>query len=266
MNIELPTTPMNGNRELIKSMLVLSRPKVGKTRCLLDLPNSLLIDLEESADYYSGTYINIKKEAKKQGSSQLNTLYEIAKAIKQKNKEKGDYFYDFGIIDTISALEELCENQVTAEYKATPDGKFYKGTSVVTDLDYGKGYLMLRDKLDETLRPFYNLFKTFIIVGHVKDSSISLRGKTLAVTDLNLTGKNKIIIASKCDAIGVMYRDEEKLNNNILSFKTQASDIITGARPAHLANKDFLISELDIETDNLTTHWNKIFTDLKNNS
>lgn len=260
--IELPKGSTKGNRELVKSMLIVSRPKVGKTRALLDLPDSILIDMEDSSDYFDGVSINVQKECSKQGIGPITALRQIAKQIRDANKEKGDYVYKYGIIDTISKVEEYAESYAVIMYKKTPQGKDYRGNNVITDLDYGGGYLYLREAVKYAIEPFFSLFETVIFTGHVKDSSINIKGKSLGVADINLTGKIKTIITGRCDAIGTMYRDEENTNQNILSFKTTASDIITGARPSHLSNKEFIISELNSDTDKLTTHWNEVFTNL----
>ena len=64
------------------------------------------------------------------------------------------------------------------------------------------------------------------------------------------------MVAGKMDAIGYMYRDETG-TKNIISFKTTEFDIISGARNPHLANVEFVLSEL--KDGNVVTHWDKIF-------
>lgn len=258
--IELPVTAKKGDRSLIKSMLIVSRPKVGKTEALMQLPNSLLIDLEDSSDYFDGTAINVLEECKKLDKGPISVLNMIGSQIQEKNKANDNKpIYKYGIIDTITRLEEYCEPYATMLYKKTAQGQTFKGKSVVAELEYGAGYLWLRSALEGVLQPFFGLFETLILTAHVKDSSINMRGKSIAVTDIGLTGKIKQIMTGKCDAIGTMYRHPDEINTNVLSFKTTASDVITGARPAHLSNQEFRISEQDPESKELTTHWDKIF-------
>jgi len=62
-------------------------------------------------------------------------------------------------------------------------------------------------------------------------------------------------MTSQSDAVGYLYR---KGNTNILSFATNDS-VACGARPAHLRNKEIVLSEL--KDDNFTTHWDKVYID-----
>jgi hypothetical protein len=64
------------------------------------------------------------------------------------------------------------------------------------------------------------------------------------------------------DAIGILYRNKKNNNELIVSFKTVYDDLITGARPKHLRNKEFVISKLN-ENGKFEFYWDKIY--LKNN-
>lgn len=252
--VNLPSGPTKGNKKLIKTILIISRPKVGKTSNLMQLENSLLIDCNKSSEYFDGTTFDVDKESKKLSLNPISLLSHLKNEIKEQNKVKGGFVYKYGIIDTITNVEDWCETYCTLVYRRTnPE---YKGKNVVTDLDWGAGYKMLRDTVKETIFQFEDCFETLILTGHVKDSSINIQGKSITVADIDLTGKVKTLIAAECDAIGTMYRDSEK-HINYLTFKTLMSDVITGARPVHLSNKEFKLSE--IIDDKLVTYWNQIF-------
>ena len=259
--IVLPTEPKKATRDLVKSMLIVSRPKMGKTSALMQLPKSLLIDLEDSSEYFDGTAINVMAECVKEGKGPIRVLKMITAQIKEANKAAGDFVYDYGIIDTVTKLEEICEPYATALYKKSPQGQNYTGDNVMLDLEYGGGYMYLRKAVKEMIAPFFQLFKTVIFTGHVKDSSLTLKGKNMSVADINLTGKIKGIICSKCDSIGTLYRHEDKENTNVLSFVTHSADILTGARPAHLGGKEFEISTYNPVTKEFNVDWSKIFID-----
>ena len=66
--------------------------------------------------------------------------------------------------------------------------------------------------------------------------------------------KLKSILGAEADAIGLLYRSEHK--KNMLSFVT-TDDVICGARPTHLKDQEFIISELI--DDKLVTHWDKVY-------
>jgi hypothetical protein len=71
--------------------------------------------------------------------------------------------------------------------------------------------------------------------------------------NIDLTGKIKSLICANADAIGYMYRKE---NKTILSFKT-SEEVTCGARPDHLRNQEIVITEL--EDGVLKTSWDKVF-------
>jgi len=64
-----------------KFLIVYSKPKVGKTNLLMNLPNSLLVDLENGADFYDGNSFNVPKIAKQNNMHQIKVLNELAKKI-----------------------------------------------------------------------------------------------------------------------------------------------------------------------------------------
>ncbi len=102
--------------------------------------------------------------------------------------------------------------------------------------------------------------KSMIITGHIKLTSFTKQGKEIQAKDIQLTGKLKTLICQKADAIGFIYRNKDKAEN-IITFKTNEADLATGARPDHLKNAEFVISEL--KDGKLITHWDKIFLESK---
>jgi len=126
----------------------------------------------------------------------------------------------------------------------------------ILNMANGAGYPWLRQAFEDVVKRFKLLAPRLILLGHVKDTMLEKNGGTFEALDLNLTGKLKQFTTSKSDAIGYLYR---KGNKNILSFKTQ-DEILCGARPEHLRNKEIVISEI-AEDGTVTTHWDQIFID-----
>ncbi len=98
--------------------------------------------------------------------------------------------------------------------------------------------------------------KGLIVLGHTKAGSIVKDGKELSVQDVNLTGKLKLLTTSDMDAIGFLHRNKEG-DQNILSFKTNERTAAIGSRCSHLANTEFVISE--IKDGELVTYWDKVY-------
>ena len=241
-----------------KRLLLFSHTKVGKTTLLTALPNTLIIDTEDGSEFIPGQKFNLIKESKLTGKGQFTLLKELSAEIEKANKDKGDYVYDFIAIDTITGIEDLAAKVGTYLYKQTQIGKNFEGSDVVSELPQGAGYMWLRKAFEQINKLFQGLSRNGIIyLGHVKQSSITKIGKEFQAKDIALTGKLKLIISAECDAIGYLYRDKENPNACVVTFKTNELDLATGARPNHLKNKEFVLSE---STDNgMVFHWNKIY-------
>lgn len=260
IQITLPTQKQKATVIEPKKMMIVAHPKVGKTSALVQLPNSLVIDLESSASYFDSSYIDVKKVASDNNIGLSKALLEVRKSIVSKNTEKGSPFYDFIIIDTTTVLEDIAKQIGLQQYKKSPVGKNFTGTDVLT-LPNGGGYLWLRNAFKALYDAFIDLSgKCTILVGHIKDASINKDGEDISAMDVNLTGKLKTLVCSDMDATGFMYRSKEG-NQNILSFQTKPNDLITGSRLNYLSNENFVISEMI--NGKLKTNWDLIFPSLK---
>lgn len=247
-----------------RQLLIVSQPKVGKTHLALQLPNALFIDLENSTEFYAGqaNIFNTQKNYAEYAETEQTPMpYEIYVAkylhsIVEAAKENGPQ-YDYIIVDTATALQDIAEVVATLRYKRTPMGKTFKEDTILT-MAHGGGYLHLREmfkKLYDQLRPACK--ECLILLAHPKDSNIVVNGKDLQAVQLNLSGKLAQIVTSKMDAMATMYR-KENANINVLNFRTSNKDTISGARVPHLKNKEIEISELK-EDGTFVSHWDQIF-------
>lgn len=259
--IQLPTKIKKATIVEPRLMMIFAHTKCGKTSNLAQLPNSLVIDLEDGADFYDCMSINVKQEAIKQGCSPLKVLLSLPKLIADANTANGGKpVYDFIIIDTTSALETLAESLALIRYKQSPIGKNFTESSVLK-LPSGMGYYLLREAFEELYEGFKGLAgKCLILSGHVKSATVNKKGVDLIAKDINLTGKLKQIVCSDVDSIGYMYRDS-KNSCNKLSFLTEEQDLCSGSRQDYLSGKEFIIST---KKDNkLETNWDLIFPSIK---
>lgn len=248
---------------LIKRLLIVSHPKVGKTHLLTELPNNFILNYDDSLKHFGAEGVDVIDYASKEKIDPITATIRIARELSEEKKENnGVCAYDYITLDTVTELERFCEPYAKHLFQKTPQGADFKG-NLLTDLEYGAGYLKLRDAFNKILRLFWNLpNKTLILTGHLTESSVRTRGTKVAATDIGLTGKLKQIVSQKCDAIGTLYRGDEEENTNILSFITRSDDLVTGARPQHIANQEFKISQM--VNGQLETNWEHIFPYLSN--
>lgn len=243
-------------------LILYSLPKIGKSSNLLQLPKSLHIDLESGGGFYKGNSLDVNKIAKEEKRHPIAIIKEIAAKIKEANDKNGSSVYDFITLDSATILEEHAALLATKNYMSTPIGKSFTGKNVVTDLPQGAGYQHLRDAFEELYTPFISLAgKCFILVVHTKDNIINKDGKDIISAELNLTGKSKMITASKADAIGLLYRSKKEKNTNIISFIGGDSNPSVGCRLPYLANQEFTLSVF--KDGEFETNWETIFPSIK---
>lgn len=215
-------------------MIVYGAPKVGKTTALAQLDDCLIIDLEDGSDML---------DALKVKAHNLQDLAKIGKAIMLEGRP-----YKYVAIDTVSKLEEWCEDEAKKIYMKTPMGKNFEeknpGMSVLS-LPNGGGYLYLRMAYKKWIDRLGMLADHVILVGHLKDKMLEKKGKEVAVKDLDLTGKIKQITCANSDAVGYIYRENDE---TMISFDS-LGDITAGSRCDHLKGKTMPLD------------WSKIFID-----
>jgi hypothetical protein len=239
----LPTAVKEPTVQEPRRLFIFSHPKIGKTELAMALPNSLLIDLEDSSGFYRGTAINVKDYCLKNNKDILEVLSEISDSIAEENTKRKGYLYDFIILDTTTVLENVARELATHLYKGSVMGKNFKGS----------GYEWLRQAFIKIYAKFQSLAgKCLILNGHVKFASINKDGKDLQAKDVQLTGKLKGIVCSDADAIAFMYRNKTE-NENILSFRTSELDLATGSRLPYLSGNEFIISK-KFESDGVTPY------------
>ena len=245
--IVLPTKREPISKSSPKNLIIFSKPKVGKTSIFAELEGWLILDLEKGSEYVS---------AMKLQASSVDDIKAIGKKIKEaQNPYKGV------VIDTITALEEMCIPYAEQIYSKTPMGATWFNTGkdkygTIIGLPNGGGYMYLREAFVKVVEYIKTWAPRTIQSGHVKEILLEKAGNDFSSMDLDLTGKLKRIATSQSDAIGYLYR---KGNKNILSFKT-SDEVSCGARPEHLRNQEIVISEVT-EKGKYITHWNEIFID-----
>ena len=249
MGITLPTRPIPAVSVNPSYLILYGLPKSGKTSCLAQLPNNLIIDLEGGSTFIDAMAIQCRT---------IQDLGEAAQAIRAKNAEVGHKLYKRITIDNATRLEDICLGYAATLYRKTEMGKNWKGDDVTT-LPRGAGYKYLRDAVKRVIDMFKDLCDEFILVGHVKDSLTEKDGEEVNAKEIDLVGKLGKIICGMADAVGYVYRKE---NETHISFKGGNGDTIMEARAKHIAGKDIVIA-IGNEDGSLTTYWDKIYKEDK---
>lgn len=251
--INLPTEKIKPSRVNPKQLILFGKPKIGKTTALAKLDNCLIIDLEGGSNYLEALKIDIIQQAQEQKSTPLIVLKQVIKQLKEANAKKGGFVYKYGAIDTVSVLEEMVMPIALQLYKSTTQGKNFQGSNIL-DLPQGGGYYYARKALWMVLEELEQCFETLIILGHLKDKLVEKEGKEMTERGLDLIGKSASILSANVDAIGYMYRED---NKTIVNFQPSES-VTCGSRCDHLKNKKITLIESN-ENGDLTIDWTQIF-------
>lgn len=116
--MELPTKKVEATSKNARVLIIYSPPKVGKTELLSNLDNNLILDLEGGTKMIDALKVEVNS---------IGELYKYKSAI-----EAAEHKYDFITIDTVTKLEEMCNDLAIHMYKQTPIGKNYTGKDILT--------------------------------------------------------------------------------------------------------------------------------------
>ena len=245
MSLVLPTQPVPATSVNPQYLILYGLPKSGKTSCVAQIPNNLIIDLEGGSTFIDAMAVQART---------IEDLGQIAQAIRAKNEEAGHKFYKHITIDNATRLEDICMGYACTLYRQTELGKNWKGNDVTT-LARGAGYGYLRTAVKKVIDMFKELCDEFILIGHVKDSITDKDGQEVNAKEIDLVGKLGKIVCGMADAVGYVYRKD---NETHISFKSGGDGTIMEARARHIAGKDIVIATGN-EDGSITTYWDKIY-------
>ena len=256
--IILPMERRKPKEVIPRTLLIYSLPKAGKTTIVSQLENCLILECESGgADFVGGQILEI------------NSPGELAKAIA--TIEEAKFPYEYLVVDTLTKLDEWSEVVGTYNFMEKPQGKRLNRENempngkiidhtdnrfvTVHELPNGNGYQYSRNQMIFWYNRLASLAPHVIFLAHVKDKYLenAKTGEVVESIDINLTGKVKSIIASRVDAVGYLFRQD---NQGILNFKNE-NNITCGGRCPHLDDK-IVISE-KMPDGSLKTYWDRIY-------
>lgn len=266
----IPDKPKKAKNPVVNFLLIIGAPKVGTTKALLALPNSLHIDLQEGAIHYEGVSVNINRAARlakipvAPGSTETRSFknrYEALASVLYElkyKKENDNFMYDFISLDPAGSLEEIAHDLALTYY----DTSFYKSENKGFEVEHlkfqvgwNKGVEMIQTAFEEIINEFRKYTNTLILKVHGKDSFSMVKDKEVTMEALDLPKGIAGWLAKEVDSIGSMYRIENNINK--ISFAKTINNPLLGSRAEHISNKVITISKL--EDDKLITYWETIF-------
>lgn len=244
--MKLPTEKTKIATNNPKNLIIFGLPKVGKTTLVSKLPKCLIVDLESGTDYVEAFSVKPKD---------YKDLFLLAKELKN-NPDQFEYI----ALDTITALEDLALPFANKLYRDTSMGKNWDENENILKLPNGAGYLYQREAVQTIIGWFQKVVPNVILIGHVKETTMSEEATEMNVKNLDITGKLSRILPANSDAIGYIYRNIE--DGKVMINFGDDSSVLTGARMPHLSGKTLVLSEMNKETGEITSYWDRIYPDL----
>ena len=189
-------------------LLLYGAPKVGKTTMLSKLDDCLVIDTEQGGNMLNGYFETIDTK------DELLQFYASATEGPE---------YKYFALDTIDRLVNWIEKDVCREYDIES----------INDLPFGKGFGLVRERVMNNIKKLRSLCDHLIIIGHRKTASPIDNSTAIEPESLDLSGKLKNMVMAHADAIGYMFREEDKL---MVSFESGKA-LEAGSRCDHLRGK-----------------------------
>lgn len=222
--MNLPTERTPASRKSPRLLTLFGQSKVGKTTTLATLDNCLIIDTEMGTDMVDAMKV------------QANSLQDVMATLKALRESETQY--DYIAVDTIDNIVNWMEDFVCQS----------EGVKTIGDLEFGKGYAIVRDNVMKILSQLKPLAKKgVILIGHRKKTLIANETDIKVNTSsLDLSGKLKNFIMADSDAIGYVFRNAEgELKVSFIADdETEA-----GARCPHLRGQvlDFTMDNIFID-------------------
>lgn len=164
-------------------------PKTGKTTTAAKFPNSLLLAFEKGYNAIPGIM-----------AQPINSWAEFKKVLRQLKDEKVKEKFSTIIIDTVDIAYDYVNKYICANAKRS-DGGF--GVDNISDIPFGKGYGMVSQEFDESLRSIVQMDYGLVLISHATDKTFTdEEGKEYNKIVPTLDKRATNIVSRMADIIG----------------------------------------------------------------
>lgn len=137
------------------TVFLYGEPKSGKTTTATKFPRHLLFAFEKGYNAIPGAM-----------AQPINSWAEFKKALRQLKDAQIKEQFETIIIDTVDIAYSYCEKYVCTNYQKS-DGTY--GVDSVSDIPFGKGYTLVGQEFDESLRTIAQLDYGLVMISHATD-------------------------------------------------------------------------------------------------
>ena len=190
------------------SVFFFGDPKTGKTTTASRFPDSLLLGFEKGYNAIPGVI-----------AAPVNSWAEFKRILRQLKDDAVKERYSTIIIDTVDIAYDYVTKYVCANAKRT-DGGF--GVDTVSDIPFGKGYAMVSQEFDESLRSIVQMDYGLVLISHATDKVFTdEQGKEYNKIVPTLDKRANNIVSRMADIIGYsrVVKDAEGKNSTKLFIR-----------------------------------------------
>ncbi len=137
------------------TVFLYGEPKSGKTTTATKFPRHFLLAFEKGYNAIPGAM-----------ALPINSWAEFKKVLRQLKEDRAKEMYETIIIDTVDIAYNYCEKYICAN-APRGDGSF--GVDSIGDIPYGKGYTLVAQEFDESLRTIAQLDYGLVMISHATD-------------------------------------------------------------------------------------------------
>lgn len=139
------------------SVFFYGEPKSGKTTTAAHFPEALLLAFEKGYNAIPGIM-----------AQPINKWAEFKQTLRELEKQEVKEKFSTIIIDTADIAYDYCTKYICDNAKR-PDGGF--GVDSISDIGYGKGYGMVSQEFDDSLRKIVQMDYGLVLISHATDKT-----------------------------------------------------------------------------------------------
>ena len=139
------------------SVFFYGEPKSGKTTTAAHFPEALLLAFEKGYNAIPGIM-----------AQPINKWSEFKQVLRELKKEEVKAKFSTIIIDTADIAYDYCTKYI-CDIAKRPDGGF--GVDSISDIGYGKGYGMVSQEFDDSLRSIVQMDYGLVLISHATDKT-----------------------------------------------------------------------------------------------
>ena len=184
--------------------LIYGDPKIGKSTFCSGFENALFLDSETGLNNLSVYRVGIDS---------WETFIETYKELREMVKAGKCPFKPL-VFDTIDNIYQFCADYVCKK----------NGLKHPSDLDYGKGWNMVRSEFNVAMQAYKSLDLGVIYVSHAVGEEIKTRTGSYTRYDVSMSGQANKVIVPSCDIIMYAHsvQDKDGVERRVLETKPSA--------------------------------------------